>query len=108
MISLISFKENCNKNPNIYIICLGDIAKKASFKAAHELRNMGLKVESDYELSSMKSQMRKANKSNCQFALIIGESEIKSGKYILKNMTNSEQEEVKANNLSVEIKKKLK
>ena len=108
LISLISFKENCSKNPNIYIICLGDVAKKASFKAAHELRNIGLKVESDYELSSMKSQMRKANKSNCQFALIIGESEIKSGKYILKNMTNSEQEEVKANNLSVEIKKNLK
>ena len=55
----------------------------------------------------MKSQMRKANKSNCRFTLIIGESEIKSGKYILKNMSNSEQQEVKVNSLITEIEKQI-
>ena len=89
------------------VICLGVIAKMAGFQAAQELRINGIKVERDYEMGSMKSQMRKANKSNCRLTLIIGESEIKSGKYILKNMSNSEQQEVKANNLSSEIEKKL-
>ena len=80
----------------------------AGFQAAHELRINGIKVERDYEMGSMKSQMRKANKSNCRFTLIIGESEIKSGKYILKNMRNSEQQEVTANNLTTEIEKQIK
>jgi len=107
LISLLPFDEEPNKNPDIFLICLGDIAKIAGFQAANELRINGIKVERDYEMGSMKSQMRKANKSNCRLTLIIGESEIKSGKYILKNMSNSEQQEVKANNLSSEIEKKL-
>ena len=107
LISLVPFNEEPNKNPDIFLICLGDPAKIAGFQAAHELRMKGIKVERDYDLGSMKSQMRKANKSNCRFTLIIGESEIKSGKYILKNMSNSAQQEVNANNLSSEIEKKL-
>ena len=67
----------------------------------------GIKVERDYELGSMKSQMRKANKSNCRFTLIIGENEVKSGKYTLKNMRNGEQQEVQANNLSAELEKQI-
>lgn len=107
LISLTPFNEEPNKNPDIFLICLGATAKIAGFQAAHELRIKGIKVERDYELGSMKSQMRKANKSNCRFTLIIGESEIKSGKYILKNMSNSEQQEVKVNNLSTEIEKQI-
>ena len=108
LISLIPFKEEPNRNSDIFLICLGDTAKIAAFQTTHELRMKGIKVERDYDLGSMKSQMRKANKSNCRFTLIIGESEIKSGKYILKNMGNGEQQEVKANNLSAEIEKRLK
>ena len=107
LISLVPFNEEPDKNPDIFLVCLGDTAKIAGFQAAHELRIKGIKVERDYELGSMKSQMRKANKSNCRFTLIIGESEIKSGKYILKNMSNSEQQEVKVNSLITEIEKQI-
>ena len=88
LVSLIPFKEEANPNNNsdIFLICLGETAKIPGFQAAHELRLAGFKVERDYEMASMKSQMRKANKSNCRFTLIIGESEVNSGKYVLKNM----------------------
>ena len=56
----------------------------------------------------MKSQMRKANKSNCPFTLIIGESEVDTGKYILKNMENSDQHKVDSKSLISEIEKRLK
>ena len=101
---LIPFKEkNPNLNPDIFLVCLGEEAKIPGFQAAHELRLAGFKVERDYEMASMKSQMRKANKSNCQFTLILGENEIESGKYILKNMNNSEQHEINSQNLVSEI-----
>ena len=110
LISLIPFKEEANPNNNsdIFLICLGETAKIPGFQAAHELRLAGFKVERDYEMASMKSQMRKANKSNCRFTLIIGESEVDSGKYILKNMENSEQHKVDSISLTSEIKKRLK
>ena len=104
LVSLIPFKEeNRSVNPDIFLVCLGKEAKIPGFQVAHELRLAGFKVERDYEMASMKSQMRKANKSNCQFTLILGENEIESGKYILKNMNNSEQHEINSQNLVSEI-----
>ena len=104
LVSLIPFKEeNRNVYPDIFLVCLGEEAKIPGFQVAHELRLAGFKVERDYEMTSMKSQMRKANKSNCQFTLILGENEIESGKYILKNMNNGEQHEIDSQNLVSEI-----
>ncbi len=107
LVSLIPFKEedNLNKNPDIFIVCLGDEARIPGFQAAHELRLNGFKVERDYEMGSMKSQMRKANKVNCRFTLIIGGNEVKSGKYILKNMDDGEQKEINSESLASEITK---
>jgi histidyl-tRNA synthetase len=56
----------------------------------------------------MKSQMRKANKLACRFALIVGENEIKSGKYQLKDMSDGNQIEVSAEACAEEIKEQLK
>ena len=89
--------------PDVFIVCLGEETKATGFKIAHELRLQGFSVERDYELASMKSQMRKANKTQCRFALILGENEIQSGKYILKNMENGEQKECPAQDLVNEI-----
>jgi histidyl-tRNA synthetase len=107
LVSLVPFKEELNNNPDIFIVCLGDAAKIPGFQAAHELRHAGFNVERDYEMASMKSQMRKANKSNCRFTLIIGENEISSGKYILKNMAEGDQHEVNSKSLSTEIAKQV-
>ena len=93
--------------PDVFIVRLGDEAKRESFRAAHELRIQGFRVDNDDDSSSMKSQMRKANAKGSRFALIIGENEIKSGRYLLKNMTNSEQVEVLSKNLADEIKKHI-
>jgi histidyl-tRNA synthetase len=108
LVSLIPFKEEPNNNPDIFIVCLGDAAKICGFQAAHELRQAGFSIERDYEMASMKSQMRKANKSHCRFTLIIGENEINSGKYILKNMTEGDQQEVNSKSLSTEISQHIK
>jgi len=51
----------------------------------------------------MKSQMRKANKSQSRFTLILGENEIRSGNLKLKNMDTGEQKECLVQNLATEI-----
>ena len=109
---LISLLPSDNKNysearPDIFVVSLGDEAKSQSFKLVHQLRSEGLAVDQDYDGGSMKSQMRKANKSLARFALIIGENEIKTGKYLMKDMASSSQVEVAADNLVSEIKVQL-
>ncbi|PIR01122.1 MAG: histidine--tRNA ligase [Nitrospinae bacterium CG11_big_fil_rev_8_21_14_0_20_45_15] len=96
LISLVPFEqmESIERNPDLYLVCLGEIAQAKGFQLANELRRNGIFVDRDSEGASMKSQMRKADKSKSRFALIIGENEIQSGKFVLKSMADGKQEEI--------------
>ena len=59
-----------------------------------ELRDAGLRVESDLRGGSLKSQLRRADKMNARFALILGESEVQNGVVQLKDLQRQTQEEV--------------
>ena len=65
-------------NPDVFVVSLGEEAKSIVFSLVNKLRSGGLSVERDYDEGSMKSQMRKANKSASLFTLIVGENEINS------------------------------
>jgi histidyl-tRNA synthetase len=58
------------------------------------LQRAAVSVETDYEGKSLKSQMRRSDKFNARFTLIIGEDELKKGRAILKEMDAGSQEEV--------------
>jgi histidyl-tRNA synthetase len=59
-----------------------------------QLRDVGIRVESDLRGGSLKSQLRRADKMNARFALILGESEVESGVVQLKDLRAQTQEEV--------------
>ena len=107
LVSLIPFDDmkGLQKYPDVFIVCLGEETKATGFQIAHELRLKGFWVERDYEMGSMKSQMRKANKTQSRLSLIIGENELRSGKFVLKNMETGEQKECPAQELATEIAK---
>jgi histidyl-tRNA synthetase len=110
LIALVPFDdvENIEKKPDIFVIPLGENAESTAFNLIHQLRSGGLSVERDYDGGSMKSQMRKANKSSSRFALIIGEHEIKKGTYQLKNMHDGKQLNITAASCVEEIKNLVK
>ena len=109
LISVIPFgdKIELESRPDIFVVGLGDEAKSVTFKIIHDLRREGISVDQDYAGGSMKSQMRKANKSRARFSLIVGENEIKSGKYLLKDMENSSQTEISATELARALREQL-
>ena len=106
LISLVPFDkmENIETNPDVFVVSLGEEAKLKVFNLVHQLRSGGISVERDYNGGSIKSQMRKANRSASSFALIIGENEIKSGNYQLKNMQDGKQSNITADSCVEEIK----
>jgi histidyl-tRNA synthetase len=109
LISVIPFgdKIDLETRPDIFVVGLGDEARSVTFKIIHELRRNGFSVDQDYGGGSMKSQMRKANKSRSRFSLIVGENEIKSGKYLLKDMENGSQTEVSTQELTNAIREQM-
>jgi histidyl-tRNA synthetase len=59
-----------------------------------ELRDAGLRVESDLRGGSLKSQLRRADKINTRIAMILGEEEVEEGVVQLKDLQNKTQDKV--------------
>lgn len=93
----------------IYIVYLGDSAKKEAFALCNRLRIASTRnkvkfcIEMDYENRSFKSQMRLANKRGAAFCLILGDKEIEQGEIIIKDMSCGEQENIKMNEVEDKI-----
>ena len=88
----------------VYLIALGDDAKRALLKLLDNLRKNGIAADTDYENKSLKAAMRKANDLNANYVLIIGEDELKKDVVTLKNMVSGEQREVKFETIIGELK----
>jgi histidyl-tRNA synthetase len=109
LVSLISTDDNPEifQKPDLFIVALGEAAEKETFKIAQKLRKQGVWVDRGYESTSMKSQMRKADKSGAAFVLILGENELSSGICPLKNMSNGEQKDISLETLLADAKSVL-
>ncbi|MCG8308669.1 MAG: histidine--tRNA ligase [Cytophagales bacterium] len=64
---------------------------KKALKILAKLRSAGVKSEIYPDPAKIKKQMNYANKKGVPYVLMIGENEIKEGKYQLKNMDTGEQ-----------------
>ena len=92
-------KKISPKIPTIYAICTNDEAMGILQNSAKQLRNIGYKVICETLRRSMRSQMREANKSNADYAMIIGDDEFNSSTIQLKDLKNGEQEKVDLRNI---------
>lgn len=74
--------------PDVYLVNVGDDAEKVAFNVAENLRNAGLNVVLHAGGGSLKSQMKKADRSQAKFAVIIGEDEVRDQQLTIKAMGN--------------------
>ena len=93
--------------PQLYIAALGEAAVDFVLPLIHGLRSSGIRVETDYTGASLKSQMKKADKSGAGHTLIVGEQELKDEKAVLRNMQTKEQVSISLSSLVEELKIKL-
>ena len=89
LLELITVKNDIPEIKVALIISVEHNQEK-TYKIANDLRQANNKVILDTFLSngSFKSQMRKANKNNCDFAVIIGNDELESNKFIWKDLSD--------------------
>ena len=82
------------KNPTVFLIGLGEIAKNKTFTLLQEFRQKGIFASTDLAGRSMKAQMREADRKKATFTLIIGDEELEKSVAMVKNMQSGEQKEV--------------
>lgn len=78
--------------PDVYIVCQGDAARAWAVTAAQTLRRAGASAVYDTAGRSMKAQMKDANREGARWCVIVGETELKSGEFVLRNMAESTEE----------------
>jgi histidyl-tRNA synthetase len=93
-IALLLGGESFALPPDLFIVALGDEAQQSAFRLMCDLQRLGVSVEIDYDGKSMKSQLRRADKFACRYTLIIGETELSSGRAPLKEMATGSQVEI--------------
>ncbi|MDR2104782.1 MAG: histidine--tRNA ligase [Deferribacteraceae bacterium] len=77
--------------PDIYIITFPDTFEQGAALLA-EVRKAGFYAIMEYEISGVKAQMKRANRSKARYAAILGEDELKENKISLKDMQTSTQQ----------------
>ena len=80
-----------NKENGVYIVYFDD-TKEYFIKTLEELRKNDIKASFDYNSKSFGAQMKKANKINAEYVLILGEEEQKENVVTLKKFSTGEQE----------------
>jgi histidyl-tRNA synthetase len=71
---------------SVFIVAVGDEALQSAFVVAENLRDeiSGIRVELNLGGGSIKAQMKRADKSNARYALILGEQELSDRRIGLK------------------------
>jgi histidyl-tRNA synthetase len=77
--------------PRVFIASLGDRPREHAFVIVQQLRGSSLEAEMDYEGRSLKSQMRRADKSGARYVLILGEDELMRREIQLRDMRTKTQ-----------------
>ena len=81
-----SGQVDVSAHTDVYVVHQGGATAQRAFLAAEQLRDAGLDVICHAGEASLKSQMKRADASGAEFAVIIGESELASDSASVKNL----------------------
>jgi histidyl-tRNA synthetase len=93
---------------DIYLVQLGELARKRSLKAFEQLFDAGYHVAESFSKGSIKTQLKKANRLGVQITLILGQKEAIDRTIIVRDMDSGNQENVPIENLIKEMKRRIK
>ncbi|MEE8221152.1 MAG: histidine--tRNA ligase [Woeseiaceae bacterium] len=112
---LVGLFEECggkapDAGPDVYIVAVGDAALGRGFEIAENLREAiaGIRIELNLGGGSFKSQLKRADKSGAEFALVLGDDEVAENRAGLKPLrTDQDQASVALEHLAVELAGRL-
>jgi len=80
--------------PDLFVVMLGDEAEARMLPLIRQMRDQGLVVDRTFDGASLKSQLKRANKSGARYGIILGGDELVRQICLVKDMVERAQEEV--------------
>lgn len=71
---------------DVYIVLAGDVTYEKSLPVVTKLREMGVNVAVDMSSRKIDKQIKNADKKNIEYVIFLGEAELASEQYRLKNL----------------------
>lgn len=78
------------EGPILFMIALGDEAKKQCFTLLHELRRKGISAYMDFSGKKLNKLMQQADEMKARFVAVVGDNEITAQEVDLKEMATGE------------------
>jgi histidyl-tRNA synthetase len=93
------FPDTIAASTKVLFINFGESEAMVCLQAVTKLRQSGIKAELYPDTAKMKKQMNYANRRSIPFVVLVGEEEVKSELFTLKNMESGEQNKLVFNKL---------
>jgi len=94
LVSIFDRNSIERRHPTIFIATVGDTPREKAFILLNQLHREGISAIMDYSGSSLKSQMRRADRLEARHVLILGVDEMAKGVVTLRDMKNKTQIEI--------------
>jgi len=98
--SLGKAAEEVFRKPDVYIAPLGSGMNKEAIRLARELRRHNIVAELGDESFRLKKSLEAGSRLGAKYALIVGENEVSTGVFALKNLGTGEQKNVSRDKLA--------
>ncbi len=79
------------QDKKVFVVCMDQAGNKMAFNLMQTLRAAGIITEGGLFDKNLKTQMKQADRSRANFAIIIGGDEVKNNTAVLKNLQSGEQ-----------------
>ena len=92
LVLLLQSPSSAESSPHVYVVIASATGAAYAMRAAEELRVAfsGMCVDVNTQGGSMKAQMKRANKSGAQYAMIIGDAEVENNTVAVKSLRETE------------------
>ena len=98
------FPKNLNASPTVFVIPVDEKCRKQAFSMTQSIRSEGISADTDLVGRKFKKNLEYANAQNIPYVIIIGEKEIKSKKYVLKDMAKRKESKMPISGIIKKIK----
>jgi histidyl-tRNA synthetase len=86
------FPESATSGTKVLLVQFGGETTSAAFQLLKQIRNAGISCEMYPEEAKLKKQFKYADDNKIPFVVVVGEDEVKSGLWQMRNMTTGEQQ----------------
>ncbi len=99
--------KSMEQKPDVFIAPMGEKAAEFAFEWGSGLSLKGIRTEIELSGKSLKSMMKRANRLNSKYVLMVGENELEQGNLVLRNMETKQQADIPVDNVVESIKSLL-